>query len=228
MPARGRALLDAPSDRPLVVVVGGSLGAEALNRVVRDALGGLLDFATLAHVCGPNRTDTALSGRAEISPVRVCRRGVGKRSAGRGRCRRQPLPAPTRCTNSSRCAKPHLLVPLPSWREAAAIRSSNAGYASAHGWSRGRRRGRPSTRCASKREIRGDRRRSRPVRQSALEGAGLGDGTAAAADVIGRFARAVGARRDSGTAAKYDAGTGRASVATPQSRASLSSTFDSS
>ncbi len=63
-PARGRAFIGASTERPLVVVVGGSLGAEALNRVVREALDGLLRLATLAHVCGPKRTDPSLADRA--------------------------------------------------------------------------------------------------------------------------------------------------------------------
>ena len=55
-PARGRALLNAPADRPIILVTGGSLGADHLNEVVRAALDGLLERGVLVHVCGPGKT----------------------------------------------------------------------------------------------------------------------------------------------------------------------------
>jgi len=54
--ARGRALLEAPEGKPVIVVTGGSLGAERINSVVREALEALTDRAVIAHVCGPGRT----------------------------------------------------------------------------------------------------------------------------------------------------------------------------
>jgi UDP-N-acetylglucosamine--N-acetylmuramyl-(pentapeptide) pyrophosphoryl-undecaprenol N-acetylglucosamine transferase len=183
-PARGRALLDAPADRPLVVVVGGSLGAEALNRVVRDALDGLLGFATLAHVCGPKRTDTALSGRAGYHQFEYVGAQWGDLLAA------ADVVVSRAGANSLyelvALRKPHLLVPLP--RSASrGDQIANAGYALAHGWSRvvaeedlGAARLEAEVRA-----IYADRGRF----VAALEGAALGDGTAAAADVICRFAR---------------------------------------
>ena len=50
--ARGRALLDIDGAKPLLVVTGGSLGADALNRVVREALPRLLTQYQVLHVCG--------------------------------------------------------------------------------------------------------------------------------------------------------------------------------
>ena len=85
--ARGRALVGAPPETPLVLVVGGSLGAEALNRVVRAALDSLLRFGVVVHVCGAGRTDAAITTR-RLSPVRIRRRRLG-RSARGGRRRRQ-------------------------------------------------------------------------------------------------------------------------------------------
>jgi len=52
---RGRELLGAPEDRPVVVVTGGSLGADRINEVVRGALDELLERAVIVHVCGPGK-----------------------------------------------------------------------------------------------------------------------------------------------------------------------------
>ncbi len=52
---RGRALLEASARTPLVLVTGGSLGAEALNAVTCAAAPGLVKFCCLAHVCGPGK-----------------------------------------------------------------------------------------------------------------------------------------------------------------------------
>ena len=54
---RGRTLVDAPAGMPLVLVTGGSLGAESLNTVVRSAAPGLVERCCLVHVCGPGKTD---------------------------------------------------------------------------------------------------------------------------------------------------------------------------
>jgi len=53
--ARGRALLGIPPGRPVLLVTGGSLGAEALNRAVLDALPALLADFAVVHVCGPGK-----------------------------------------------------------------------------------------------------------------------------------------------------------------------------
>ena len=53
---RGRRLLSAPEGKPVIVVTGGSLGAETVNRVLREALPVLLEQVVVAHVCGPGKT----------------------------------------------------------------------------------------------------------------------------------------------------------------------------
>jgi UDP-N-acetylglucosamine--N-acetylmuramyl-(pentapeptide) pyrophosphoryl-undecaprenol N-acetylglucosamine transferase len=51
-PAKGRAMCGAPPDRQLLVVVGGSLGAAAINRTVWAALPELTERFFVVHVCG--------------------------------------------------------------------------------------------------------------------------------------------------------------------------------
>ncbi len=54
-PEHGRALLGIDDTKPLLVVTGGSLGADALNRVVREALPRLLTQYRVLHVCGQGK-----------------------------------------------------------------------------------------------------------------------------------------------------------------------------
>lgn len=58
----GRTLCRAPEGKPVVVVVGGSLGSAKLNQAVRDALFELTPVAHLVHVCGEGQVDHALDG----------------------------------------------------------------------------------------------------------------------------------------------------------------------
>lgn len=61
--ARGRAWLGVHDERPLLLVTGGSLGADRLNRAVLDALPELLARYAVVHVCGPGkRPDIAAAG----------------------------------------------------------------------------------------------------------------------------------------------------------------------
>ena len=59
----GRTLLQSPPGRPVVLVTGGSLGADALNAVVAEAAPELVRHCCLVHVCGPGkRADVQLEG----------------------------------------------------------------------------------------------------------------------------------------------------------------------
>ncbi|MCB1686063.1 MAG: UDP-N-acetylglucosamine--N-acetylmuramyl-(pentapeptide) pyrophosphoryl-undecaprenol N-acetylglucosamine transferase, partial [Pseudomonadales bacterium] len=54
-PERGRALLGVDAGRRILLVTGGSLGADRLNAVVRAALPQLLPEADVVLVCGPGK-----------------------------------------------------------------------------------------------------------------------------------------------------------------------------
>ncbi len=47
-------------DKPIIMVTGGSLGAENVNKLVREALSELLKTFNVAHLCGEGKTDEAL------------------------------------------------------------------------------------------------------------------------------------------------------------------------
>ena len=57
---RAREWLQLDSDLPVVLVVGGSLGAQKINEVVRDAIHDLTSKATIVHVCGAGNIDESL------------------------------------------------------------------------------------------------------------------------------------------------------------------------
>lgn len=61
--AAGRRFLGFEEGRPILLVVGGSLGAQHLNRVVRDGLARLTERFQVAHVAGSGNLDAALEGR---------------------------------------------------------------------------------------------------------------------------------------------------------------------
>ncbi|MEQ8859253.1 MAG: undecaprenyldiphospho-muramoylpentapeptide beta-N-acetylglucosaminyltransferase [Pseudomonadales bacterium] len=68
--SRGRALVDAPAGRPLLLVTGGSLGADAVNRALRAALPRLLEAWVVVHVCGPGkRAQLSLDGYQQFEYV---------------------------------------------------------------------------------------------------------------------------------------------------------------
>jgi UDP-N-acetylglucosamine--N-acetylmuramyl-(pentapeptide) pyrophosphoryl-undecaprenol N-acetylglucosamine transferase len=54
----GRKLIAAEAGRPVIVVTGGSLGADRINAVVREAAAALCERAELVHVCGPGKVVT--------------------------------------------------------------------------------------------------------------------------------------------------------------------------
>ncbi len=181
---RGRALVGAAPGTPLVLVVGGSLGAEALNRVVRAALDSLLRFGVVVHVCGAGRTDAAMRQRAGYHQFEYVGAQWGDLLAS------ADVVVSRAGANSVyelvSLKKPHLLVPLP--RSASrGDQIDNAAYALSHGWSRVVAEvDLDAVRLdAEVRAIYADRQRVAQV----LEAAQLGDGTPAVAEVLERFAK---------------------------------------
>ena len=63
-PHKGYAFCGFPEDKPIVMVIGGSLGAASINEVVREALPELLKKVYVAHICGKGKMDPAYSNLA--------------------------------------------------------------------------------------------------------------------------------------------------------------------
>lgn len=56
----GYKLCGFNTDKPVVMVIGGSLGANAINNAVRDALPELLNDFQIVHLCGKDKMDNLL------------------------------------------------------------------------------------------------------------------------------------------------------------------------
>ncbi|MEE1086868.1 MAG: undecaprenyldiphospho-muramoylpentapeptide beta-N-acetylglucosaminyltransferase [Schaedlerella sp.] len=52
------------SDKPVILVIGGSLGAVAVNNAVREALPQLLESFQIVHLCGKGKVDESFEGTA--------------------------------------------------------------------------------------------------------------------------------------------------------------------
>lgn len=50
------------ADKPVILVIGGSLGAVAVNNAVREALPELLDSFQIVHLCGKGKVDESFDG----------------------------------------------------------------------------------------------------------------------------------------------------------------------
>jgi UDP-N-acetylglucosamine--N-acetylmuramyl-(pentapeptide) pyrophosphoryl-undecaprenol N-acetylglucosamine transferase len=62
--ARGRLRCDFVRGKPVLLVVGGSLGSQVINRAVRESLDRLLKQMQVVHICGKGNLDPALEGKA--------------------------------------------------------------------------------------------------------------------------------------------------------------------
>ncbi|RXZ82548.1 undecaprenyldiphospho-muramoylpentapeptide beta-N-acetylglucosaminyltransferase [Paenibacillaceae bacterium] len=58
---RGRRLCGFSDRKPVILVTGGSLGARAVNKAVREALPELLQQFSIVHLCGKNQLDQELT-----------------------------------------------------------------------------------------------------------------------------------------------------------------------
>lgn len=59
---KGRSFCGFKKDKPVILVVGGSLGAQAINIGVRQNISKLLKTFDIAHICGKNGIDAKLEG----------------------------------------------------------------------------------------------------------------------------------------------------------------------
>jgi len=62
--ANGLALCGFDNKKPCVLIVGGSLGAQAVNVCVRQALDKLCEHFQVIHLCGKGKVDPSLVGKA--------------------------------------------------------------------------------------------------------------------------------------------------------------------
>ena len=129
--ARGRKLVQASAGRPVVLVTGGSLGADALNEVVAEAAPELVRECCLVHVCGPGkRTGAHLPGYRQYEFVGP---DWGDMLAA------ADLVVSRAGSNTLfellSLGKPNLLIPLPA-RASRGDQIQNADYAAEAGYSR--------------------------------------------------------------------------------------------
>jgi UDP-N-acetylglucosamine--N-acetylmuramyl-(pentapeptide) pyrophosphoryl-undecaprenol N-acetylglucosamine transferase len=61
---KGLQFLGFHSDKPVLLIMGGSLGAKKINEVVRDSLPELLKKYQIVHLCGKGNVDTKLTETA--------------------------------------------------------------------------------------------------------------------------------------------------------------------
>jgi UDP-N-acetylglucosamine--N-acetylmuramyl-(pentapeptide) pyrophosphoryl-undecaprenol N-acetylglucosamine transferase len=128
---RGRSFLDVQTGQPILLVVGGSLGAQAVNKVVREALAVLGDYFVV-HVCGPGRRDETLAGRPGYRQLEYVTDDWGDVLAA------AELVISRAGANALfelvALGKPHVLVPL-TRRASRGDQIENAEYAERQGWS---------------------------------------------------------------------------------------------
>lgn len=60
-PLRGLSLCDFHSQKPVLFVMGGSLGAQRINQAIRESLDALLHKFQIIHICGKGHVDSPLS-----------------------------------------------------------------------------------------------------------------------------------------------------------------------
>jgi UDP-N-acetylglucosamine--N-acetylmuramyl-(pentapeptide) pyrophosphoryl-undecaprenol N-acetylglucosamine transferase len=130
---RGREMCGFDTDKPMLLVVGGSLGSEVINAAVRRGVRHLCERFNVAHVCGHDRIDSRLRGQpgyrqfeyvdAEWGDVLAAADLVVSRAGANAVFELAAL------------GKPSLLIPL-SAQASRGDQIDNARYAERQGWSR--------------------------------------------------------------------------------------------
>lgn len=108
----GLKLCGFTSDKPVIMVTGGSLGAAALNTAVRNSLPELLKDFQIVHLCGKGKTDDALKNtpsyiqfeyiKEEMKDIFAMSDMIISRAGANAICEIQAL------------NKPNILIPLPA------------------------------------------------------------------------------------------------------------------
>lgn len=180
---RGRAWLAAPAGLPILLVVGGSLGAEAINAALRNALPELTDYFVV-HVCGPGRCVAGLDQPGRYRQLEFVGGQWGDVLAA------ADVVLSRAGANSVyelvALGKLHVLVPL-SRKASRGDQIENAHYARERGWSRVIDESDLSARTLTS-ALSALRADADAVRHR-LEQAQLGNGTGAIVDVVQRQAR---------------------------------------
>ena len=109
--AKGLSLLKFDGSKPVLMMMGGSSGAQAVNKALREALPQLTATFDVAHICGKGNLDANLEGTpgytqvefldAELPDALACADLVLSRAGSNALCEFQAL------------CKPLLLVPYP-------------------------------------------------------------------------------------------------------------------
>ena len=108
---KGLALLGFDGSRPVLLMMGGSSGAQSVNACLRETLPRLTDTFDIAHICGKGNLDPLLDGTpgyrqiefldAELPDVLACTDLVLSRAGANALCEFQAL------------GRPMLLIPYP-------------------------------------------------------------------------------------------------------------------
>jgi UDP-N-acetylglucosamine--N-acetylmuramyl-(pentapeptide) pyrophosphoryl-undecaprenol N-acetylglucosamine transferase len=108
----GFKLCDFSASRPVLLVMGGSLGAQSVNQIVREALPVLLQDYQVVHLCGKDKVDNLLLNTAGYKQFEYMKEGlkdlfaiadvVISRAGANALCELLAL------------KKPNLLIPLPA------------------------------------------------------------------------------------------------------------------
>ena len=109
-PQKGRDFTGFTSNKPVILIIGGSLGAQAVNTAVRNILPQLLPEFQVVHLCGKGKKDESLTGltgyvqyeyiEKELADLFAMADIVISRAGANAICELQAL------------KKPNLLIPL--------------------------------------------------------------------------------------------------------------------
>lgn len=61
---KGKSIAGFVDDKPIVLIIGGSLGSKAINNLVREALDELLKSFNIINICGKGNIDDSLNNKA--------------------------------------------------------------------------------------------------------------------------------------------------------------------